>query len=236
MTELQKCSRCRVSKLLSFFSIRENTGERFKTCQACRSETFKCDQCQKDFSSKINLRSHIKDVHDKIKQFACSSCEVKISRNSSLKLHIKAVHDKILDIECNVCEYKCSDNGNLQRHIKSSHDKIRDIECNLCEYKSSDKGNFQRHRKICTGKLNISGGELAVRKALELLDGLNNYSIQYKTEICAIPNSQLRFDFEVIINGETKYIEYDGEQHFKPVRFGGNQEQAEFAFQKLQKT
>ena len=76
----------------------------------------------------------------------------------------------------------------------------------------------------------MSSGELAVVKTLELLN------IKFERELCAIPNSLLRFDFEIYVDGETKYIEYDGIQHYKPVCFGGmSQEKAEHAFQKLQR-
>jgi len=67
-------------------------------------------------------------------------------------------------------------------------------------------------------------------KTLELLN------IKFEREICAIPNSLLRFDFKIYVDGETKYIEYDGIQHYKPQRFGGmSQEKSEEAFQKLQR-
>lgn len=38
MTETQSCSRCKCIKLLSFFSIRQNTGELYKTCIQCNDK------------------------------------------------------------------------------------------------------------------------------------------------------------------------------------------------------
>jgi len=140
------------------------------------------------------------------------------------------VHDKIKDVKCVQCDYACSQNGNLKQHIKQVHDKIKDVKCDLCDYVCSQNSTLKKHLKICTGKLNMSGGELVVMKTLELLN------IKFEREVCALPNSRLRFDFEIYVNGETKYIEYDGIQHYKPVCFGGmSQENAEEAFQKLQR-
>ena len=74
---------------------------------------------------------------------------------------------------------------------------------------------FQQHISRCTGKLNVSSGELACMKTLELLN------IQYNREVSPIPNSKLRYDFQFTLNEETYYLEYDGRQHVKPVCFGG---------------
>ena len=37
--------------------------------------TFTCDTCNKAFSTKKNLKRHIKMVHDKIKDFKCDKCD-----------------------------------------------------------------------------------------------------------------------------------------------------------------
>jgi hypothetical protein len=57
-------------------------------------------------------------VHLKIKDFECDNCDMKFSTKGNLKQHIKQVHLKLKDFECKNCNYKCSDNGSLQRHSK----------------------------------------------------------------------------------------------------------------------
>ncbi len=255
--ELQKCSRCHCNKLLELFHVRGNTGKRNKTCILCNSK-FKCDKCDyasnnkshiarhndavhdniKDFkcdkcdyvcAQGEHLDKHIKAIHDKIKDFQCDKCEYTTGDNSALTSHIKVVHDKIKDYKCDKCPFTCADSGNLSKHIRAIHDKIKDYKCDKCAYVCAYGGDMKRHVLICTGELNISGGELAVRKALELMH------IEYTTEVCAIPNSRLRFDFEIEINGQKQYIEYDGRQHFEPARFGGiSLEQAQENLRKCQ--
>jgi phage host-nuclease inhibitor protein Gam len=251
--DLQKCKRCHTKKTIDLFSIRGNTGQRYKTCKTCcnrhkcelcdyvcsangdlkrhikrihnQIRDIKCNQCDHVCSENSNLKKHIKRVHDRIRDIKCNQCEFACSDNSSLKMHIKRIHNQIRDINCELCEFACSANNDLKRHIKQVHDKIRDIKCNQCDYACSENSDLKKHIKTCTGELKISGGELAVRKVLELLD------IEYKTEVSAIPNLNLRFDFEIYINNETRYIEYDGQQHFMPVRFGGmSKEAAELNF------
>ena len=54
---------------------------------------FKCDQCPYSAYHKYHLKSHIKDVHDKIKAHKCTYCEYATSRKSNLKKHITSVHN-----------------------------------------------------------------------------------------------------------------------------------------------
>ena len=80
-----------------------------------------------------------------------------------------------------------------------------------------------------------SKGSRRVRKYLE--DNKIKYIEEYIFEDC-IHKSKLRFDF-VLFNNDDKIIhaiEYDGEQHFKPVNFGGmSNKDAEIEFLKTKK-
>jgi very-short-patch-repair endonuclease len=171
-------------------------------------------------------------VHDKIKDIECNKCDYKCSLNGDLQRHIKAVHDKIKDIECDKCDYKCSRTGNLREHIKIVHDKIKDFECKLCEYKCSTKYGLKRHIKICTGVDNCSAGEYKIKQALNEMR--INYEFDSSHEVKS-DKGYLRWDF-IIQSDEPLFIEYDGRQHFGPVRFGSMSiEKAQKAFQKQKK-
>ena len=190
-----------------------------------------CTQCHFMSSSKGNLARHVKQVHDKIKDHACTQCHFMSSMKDTMTTHVKRVHDKIKDHACTMCDYKCSRKSDLEHHVKSVHSNIKDHSCTQCDYSCSRKSNLQQHVKICTGKLNISGGELAVRKALELL------GFEYETEVSEVPNGKgrLRWDFKVDLFGCPAYIEYDGRQHYVPVKFGGmSMEKAQKALVKCQ--
>lgn len=197
-----------------------------------KDKSFSCLQCKTTFGLKSNLKAHIQAVHTEENAFACIQCEKKFARKGDLTTHINSVHTNEKRFSCIQCENKFSRNADLQRHINSVHTNEKQFSCTQCEYKCSQLYNLQRHVKICTGVLNISGGELACRKSLELL------GYEYKTEVCIIKNGSdnwLRFDFEVVINDKPRYIEFDGEAHYKPIRFGGmSAEKAEDAFIKQQ--
>jgi len=191
-----------------------------------------CNQCEYTCSTNSDLKQHIKRVHDKIKDIKCNQCEYKCFRNGDLKKHIKAVHDQKKDIKCNQCDYTCCANGRLKQHIKAVHDRIKDIKCNQCEYTCSSNSNLKQHIKICTGGRVGSFGEVKIK---DILDGLNiNYIYnQTNAELSQYCGRSLRFDFEINMDEKTLFIEYDGRQHFEPIRFGGiSEEQAYKNFKK----
>ncbi len=45
-----------------------------------------------------NDSQHIESVHEKIKPFKCKVCENSFTRNSGLRSHIKNVHEKIVKL------------------------------------------------------------------------------------------------------------------------------------------
>jgi hypothetical protein len=258
---LKRCSCCKSTQLLETYFTKNRKGEYYKTCNSCRVSHV-CPQCEYTTSDKSHLRRHMSNVHDKMKPFQCPKCEKKFGQNSDLKTHISSVHDKfkpfqclICDayfnqnytlqrhisfvhnkekpIECPQCDHKCDQNSSLKTHIRAIHDKIKPFKCSTCEYKCGINSRLQEHIKICSGDLNISGGELACRKAIELL------GFEYETEVCEIKNEDdkwLRFDFKVVVGDKSYYIEFDGHAHFKPVRFGGiSLERAKLKFEKLKK-
>jgi len=93
---------------------------------------FKCDICQKQFSSKRNLEKHVSN-HAKLKRkFVCDICTQSFNKSSHLKCH-KLMHKE--DVEenmksCNLCSYKTFIDSNLTRHIKSHATKT--VKCILC--------------------------------------------------------------------------------------------------------
>jgi hypothetical protein len=252
MEGLIKCSRCHSELLMEFYSVNRK-GALNKCCIPCLAR-FKCPHCPYRCSYNSYLQRHIKMVHDKIKDLKCSICDYMTCKNSNLKHHIKAIHDKIKDFECVICPYKCSQNITLQQHIKQVHDKIKDFECikcpymtsknsnlkthikqvhdkikdfkcSICDYRCSTNSSLTLHIKVCTGKINCSSGELAVMNVLKALNITYLYDSSYGN---VRHKGLLKWDFVIETSGEPLFIEYDGECHTLPIRYGGiSQEKAE---------
>ncbi len=164
--------------------------------------------------------------------FNCSfeNCGFSSEYKTSLNRHIKTIHDKIKDFKCNNCEFKTSRKDDLKTHIKIVHDKIKDFKCNNCEYETSTSGHLNRHKTTCTGEQKISSGELKIKNALNSMkiNYVFDSTFEQLTREC---KQNLRFDFYV---AEFKtFIEFNGRQHYEPVRFGGmSLEEAKSNFEK----
>lgn len=151
MTTLYECSRCHSEMLEEYFSINRK-GIRNKCCKVCLNR-YQCDRCDYACSTKSTMNTHIKQVHDKIKDHKCGRCDYKCSTKGDLNQHIKQVHDKIKDHKCNQCDFKCSAKGQLKEHIKQVHNKIKDFECTQCHYKCSFNKTLNQHIKMVHNKI-----------------------------------------------------------------------------------
>ena len=57
-------------------------------------ENHQCQFCQKSFSRPFSLKTHLKSVHDGLKDHKCTLCGKYFSRLFNLKTHIKNIHEK----------------------------------------------------------------------------------------------------------------------------------------------
>ena len=59
-----------------------------------KNRNFNCDICEKAFTTKFWMNSHVKNVHQDMK-FNCDQCDKEFSSTAYLKRHIASEHDKI---------------------------------------------------------------------------------------------------------------------------------------------
>jgi len=186
---------------------------------------FNCEHCDKTFGMKGTLKTHINTVHLKKRNFKCEHCECTFGQKGHLKTHINTVHLKKRNFKCEHCEYICGQKGQLKTHINTVHLKKRNFKCEHCECTFGEKGNLKTHiNGIHTNPKpkNMSRGEQTVYDILEEL-GLE-YETDFKTEykfkkLLGIGGRQLRYDFVVFDKEELMLIEFDGRQHYKPVKW-----------------
>ena len=103
------------------------------------------------------------------------------------------IHDKIKDVKCDKCEFVCSTNGQLKQHIKQVHERPQ-----------TDK--------------RMSLGEFAIHMFL------TKQNIEFDREktfhdLLSSKCRKLRYDFAIHHNDTIMLIEFDGQQHFKKVRW-----------------
>lgn len=90
-----------------------------KKVRGPKREIFKCDQCERKFSSICHLRLH-RMSHSGIKPFKCDQCEKTFVNRSYLAIHIQS-HSLTKPFECAQCDHKFKYQKTLDRHIREKH-------------------------------------------------------------------------------------------------------------------
>ncbi|CAG9806263.1 unnamed protein product [Chironomus riparius] len=118
------------------FSIRSKYNSHLRT-HAIKSGRINCEICGKLF---INLRSHIQQVHQKIKNHKCSICKKEFGKRSGLVRHIMTVHEKLKSWSCDVCEKSFGEKTQLLRHRKTHFKSNNRLEKIFNENKANESG------------------------------------------------------------------------------------------------
>ena len=63
---------------------------------------YDCNQCNKQFTTLSNLKTHIQAKHEGVK-YACNQCDYQATQQNSLKTHIQSKHEGVKYV-CNRCE------------------------------------------------------------------------------------------------------------------------------------
>ena len=111
-----------------------------------------CNICQKSYQSTGNLKDHISAVHNKIK-FSCDQCTESFSFQSNLGRHKRSVHLN-QTYKCKQCGKILNNHCNLKRHVKTVHELKKEFHCTICNSDFTAKSSLKNH--IEGLKLNIS--------------------------------------------------------------------------------
>lgn len=159
MREPFSCEVCReLFKTRSSFNLHTKKHNSIKGPQ-------ECSECNKTF---LNIRSHIQQVHERIRRYTCSVCSKSFGKKSGLNRHLETVHRKIKKYSCDICERYFGEKIQMQRHRKIHfktvneepdfidesmideevlEDKKRYI-CGICKRKVNSRSALQRHKRI----------------------------------------------------------------------------------------
>ena len=96
---------------------------------------FQCDECDKEFSRKLQLEKHIRMYHKteevKTKQFNCEDCPFQGENGLELKKHVQRTKHCPSDYieECHTCKREFPNYWELMNHRRSNHPSSR-----ICRY------------------------------------------------------------------------------------------------------
>lgn len=145
---------------------------------------FECRYCHMKFGQCCNWRSHMKNVHPKLKRekYICRKCRKPFLLKENLTLHLAAHIKKENSHKCVFCNkifsshlllsqhekqhmnlgrYKCSictrsydSHSRLSLHIKS-HLEVKDLSCQYCGKQFLRPSSIKRHIQICHGGIRV---------------------------------------------------------------------------------
>jgi DNA-directed RNA polymerase subunit RPC12/RpoP len=120
----------------------------------------KCRYCKEDFSDKLQLRTHISEVHNlypctlcerkcasekllnnhfllqhRNRKYNCCACDMSFKSVTKINLHMKQDHGKILEYFCARCDEKFRLSTKLVLHIHNVHENDKVYQCKHCDMK-----------------------------------------------------------------------------------------------------
>ena len=154
---------------------------------------WKCDDCEKDFSTKAGLTKHKATIHCNETQgkIPCTLCGSTFTRKDSHRKHMREFHEnEAKEHSCQFCNKSFSIVRYLKAHERQKHGSQKIFQCQLCTKSFSRKDYLQEHNKGVhlgiTYKCEICDeafkGRTYMKKHMEIKhnDGLKNY----KCDVC----------------------------------------------------
>ena len=134
----------------------------------------KCPQCDSTFGYQMDMKRHVKAVHEGIK-YTCEQCDFKSGYKNMLRLHIKKVHE-LYRHKCSLCDELFTYSDRLRDHIRVVHEGLH-YNCQVCNRPHTLKKNLDRH--------------LGIYHTVSSLVNMNEIQ-EHKCESCAFQTTNVR--------------------------------------------
>ncbi len=110
-----------------------------------RTHELVCEYCEKRFTRKCVLTTHLESVHLKKYNFSCDICDKKFYRNNDYQAHLNT-HKGIKKFPCTECEKTFGHISNLNRHTRT-HTKEKPYICPDCGQRFTQSSTLVAHKK-----------------------------------------------------------------------------------------
>ena len=111
--------------------------------------------CDKNFTSKNQLKNHIMIDHKEKEPFLCDICNITFSTKQNKNRHLLVVHDKNFEEKvkhvkvksefiCEICFISFKNNLNFEEHMMA-HDGQEPYKCDICESRCISEKDLKKH-------------------------------------------------------------------------------------------
>jgi len=108
---------------------------------------FNCDKCKFVSKKRVQIKAHIRTVHERFRPFECDQCDFKTKDRSNVMEHKKVVHDGFR-YECVECNIKFKQKVSFEKHTEREHEN-NEYPCEICDFKGKTRGILRDHvRKV----------------------------------------------------------------------------------------
>jgi KRAB domain-containing zinc finger protein len=112
---------------------------------------FACDQCDKAFNWKKDLRIH-KCLHsEEMTIYQCHLCDKMFGTTSNLNRH-RLIHCEDTLFHCDQCDRAFKRKDSLNRHFIIIHSGEKPFKCDECDKAFKEVGKLAAHKRIHTGE------------------------------------------------------------------------------------
>ncbi|CAK9297778.1 unnamed protein product [Gordionus sp. m RMFG-2023] len=173
--------------------------------ESSNDKMFFCPTCQRSFTCKSSLRSHVLNVHDKQRSHPCEICNRTFHKKSHLNRHLtSAVHSDVLLHRCEYCGLRFDSPARLHEHlIDFFYHKDPDISripkyvCYLCTFPqvlggASCMNSHLFHSNLSSNNI-VNGDGLT---ETYLIDSQGNTITVYKEESFQSTNAHSILEFQ----------------------------------------
>ena len=110
---------------------------------------FKCNTCDKVFSTRRNLSDHKRNVHNQMKErYQCKECNVSCGRRQDLNRHMISVHTSDSSHTCEQCKKVFSRLDIFDIHSYKCQASSKTLYCETCGKTFKSKRNLKEHKHV----------------------------------------------------------------------------------------
>ena len=106
-----------------------------------------CEQCGRVFNNKYLMNSHIRKIHENIRNFPCPHCPKRFRASIPLREHVNNVHLNIKAYQCDHCGSTFRNRGQLKEHLQIIHEGVprETFKCDSCDKTYLKKKSLEFH-------------------------------------------------------------------------------------------